>query len=180
MNAIDVLADALTRVRGGAHAAVADLTPEQLAWRADPSANTVAWLVWHLARVQDDHVAGVAGSEQVWTRQGWAARFALPFDDAEIGYGQDADDVAAVRPDGPDLLTGYLDAVLDRTGEYLATLTATDLDRVVDEEWDPPVTLGVRLVSVVNDDLQHVGQAALLRGMVLRGPVGRDTVGGRA
>ncbi|MBW0117473.1 mycothiol transferase [Pseudonocardia abyssalis] len=180
MNATDVLADAFSRVRDSAHAAVADLTAGQLAWRADPAANTVAWLLWHLARVQDDHVAGVAGSPQVWTAQGWSERFALPFDDAEIGYGHHAADVAAVHPDPPDLLTGYLDAVLARTGEYLATLTDTDLDRVVDEDWDPPVTLGVRLVSIVDDDLQHVGQAALLRGIVLREAVEPDTVTGRA
>lgn len=172
MNAIDVLTDGFSRVRDGAHAAVADLTADQLAWRADPAANTVAWLVWHLTRVQDDHVAGVAGSPQVWTGQGFAGRFALPFDDAEIGYGQDAADVAAVRPASPAPLTGYLDAVHARTGEYLATLTDADLDRVVDADWDPPVTLGVRLVSVLNDDLQHVGQAALLRGLVLRRAAG--------
>lgn len=168
MNGIDVLTDGFSRLRESAHAAVADLTPDQLAWRADPGANTVAWLLWHLARVQDDHVAGLAGSPQVWTRDGWSERFALPFDDAEIGYGQDADDVAAVRPGSADLLTGYLDAVLDRTGEYLRTLVEADLDRVVDSDWDPPVTVGVRLVSVLDDDLQHVGQAALLRGIARR------------
>ncbi len=167
MQAPDVLADAFSRVHGSAHAAAADLTPEQLTWRADPDANTIAWLLWHLTRVQDDHVAGVAGIEQVWTAQGWSGRFALPFDDAEIGYGQDSADVAAVTA-GAALLTGYLDAVHQQTLRYLGTLTDADLDRVVDEEWDPPVTLGVRLVSVVNDDLQHVGQAAFLRGLVLR------------
>ncbi|MBW0088082.1 DUF664 domain-containing protein [Pseudonocardia sp. KRD-184] len=168
MNGIDVLTDGFSRLRESAHAAVADLTPDQLAWRADPEANTVAWLLWHLARVQDDHVAGLAGSPQVWTRDGWSERFALPFDDAEIGYGQDTDAVAAVRPGSVDLLTGYLDAVLDRTGEYLRTLGETDLDHVVDADWDPPVTVGVRLVSVLDDDLQHVGQAALLRGIARR------------
>lgn len=168
MNGIDVLTDGFSRLRESAHAAVADLTPDQLAWRADPEANTVAWLLWHLARVQDDHVAGLAGSPQVWTRDGWSATFALPFDDAEIGYGQDAGDVAAVRPGSAALLTGYLDAVLDRTGEYLRTLGDADLDRVVDADWDPPVTVGVRLVSVLDDDLQHVGQAALLRGIARR------------
>jgi len=168
MNGIDVLADGFSRVHGSAHAAVVDLTPEQLAWRADPEANSIAWLVWHLARVQDDHVADVAGVPQVWTAQGWNGRFALPFDDAEIGYGQDGAAVAAVRPGAPGLLSGYLDAVHEQTLRFLRTLTDDALDRVVDPGWDPPVTLGVRLVSVLNDDLQHVGQAALLRGMVER------------
>ena len=53
-----------------------------------------------------------------------------------------------------------------RTVAHLAGLSEADLDRVVDERWDPPVTLGVRLVSVISDDLQHAGQAAYLRGLV--------------
>ncbi len=53
-----------------------------------------------------------------------------------------------------------------RTAEFVAGLSAADLDRVVDESWDPPVTLGVRLVSVVDDDAQHAGQAAYVRGLL--------------
>ncbi len=47
-------------------------------------------------------------------------------------------------------------------------LQPADLDVVVDERWDPPVTLGVRLVSVVNEVNQHVGQAAYVRGLLER------------
>ena len=63
-------------------------------------------------------------------------------------------------------LRAYHDAVYARTIEYVRTLQDADLDRVVDTSWDPPVTLGVRLVSVVNDDQQHVGQAAFVRGLL--------------
>lgn len=167
MNGIEVMTEAFGRIRGAAHAAAADLSPERLTWRADREANTIAWLVWHLARVQDDHVADVARVEQVWTAQGWTGRFALPFADTDIGYGHSADQVAAVRA-SPTLLTGYLDAVHEQTLRFLRTITDTDLDRIVDTNWDPPVTLGVRLVSVIDDDLQHVGQAAILRGVVER------------
>jgi hypothetical protein len=77
--------------------------------------------------------------------------------------------VAAVQVDSADLLTGYYDAVHERTVAYLTTLSDADLDRIVDERWDPPVTLGVRLVSVISDDLQHAGQAAYARGLIERG-----------
>lgn len=163
-----LLADAFDRVRDTVRSSVADLDPDQLAARLGPAANTVGWLVWHLTRVQDDHVAAVAGREQVWTADGHADRFALPFPVGDFGFGHTADDVAAVRVSGPDLLA-YHDAVHAATRSYLATLTAADLDRVVDESWDPPVTLGARLVSVVNDDLQHAGQAGFVRGVVLGG-----------
>ena len=135
--------------------------------RLDPDANTIAWLVWHLTRVQDDHVADAFDGEQVWISQGWAERFDLPFAVAAHGYGQSSADVAQVRSSA-DLLLGYLDAVQAQTVKYLETVTDADLDRVVDERWDPPVTLGVRLVSVISDCLQHAGQAAFIRGVADR------------
>lgn len=165
MRTDELLAAAFDNIAGVVDAAVEGLTPDQLAQSPAPGANSIAWLVWHLTRIQDDHVADVAGSEQVWTADGWARRFDLPFDDAEHGYGMDADDAAKVRADA-ELLAGYHHAVHARTTEYLATLSDTDLDRVVDTNWDPPVTLGVRLVSVVTDDLQHAGQAAYVRGLL--------------
>lgn len=167
MQSNDVLLEGFGRVPPSVRRVVDGLTVDQLTERLDPQANTIAWLVWHLTRIQDDHVADVAATEQVWTADGWSDRFALPVDDAATGYGFDADDVAAVRAEA-ELLTGYLDAVHERTTAYVRGLEPADLDRVVDEAWDPPVTLGVRLVSVIADDLQHVGQAAFLRGVLAR------------
>src|SRR3954467_15083846 len=155
----DLLIDAFGRVREAVQDAVAGLDEDQLAFRPDPDANSIAWLVWHLTRVQDDHVADVAGGEQIWTVGGWVERFRLPFDVRAIGYGQSSGEVGEVRATA-EMLTGYQDAVHAATVDYLRTLADADYDRVVDERWDPPVTLAVRLLSVVNDTLQHVGQAA--------------------
>jgi uncharacterized damage-inducible protein DinB len=168
MNTAELLADGYGRIREAVYGAVEDLTAEELAERLDPEANTVAWLIWHLTRVQDDHVAEVAGREQIWLTDGWRDRFDLPFAARTIGYGQSARDVAKVKVADPALLTGYYDAVHAATLDYLEGLTDDDLDRVVDERWDPPVTLGVRLTSVISDDLQHAGQAAFIRGILLR------------
>lgn len=165
MGPADLLIDSFERILESARAVVEGLDPDRLASRPGPDANTIAWLVWHLTRVQDDHVADVAGLEQVWTAQDFAGRFGLPFDTADTGYGHSSADVALVRADA-DLLAAYLSAVHLQTLTYLAGLRADDLDRVVDTRWDPPVTLGVRLVSVVNDDTQHVGQAAYVRGLL--------------
>jgi uncharacterized damage-inducible protein DinB len=167
VNAAEILVDAFGRIGEEVHDAVDGLTTEQLTHRLGPEANTIAWLVWHLTRVQDDHVADVAGTEQVWTSQGWAKRFGLPFSERATGYGQAAAEVAEVRVDA-DLLTGYYDAVAAQTLAYVGGLTDADLDQVVDERWHPPVTLGARLVSVIGDDEQHVGQAAFVRGILLR------------
>ncbi|MBE1573401.1 hypothetical protein DMC63_18680 [Streptomyces sp. WAC 05977] len=168
MKLAEVVADGFGRVQEVVHDAVEGLSAEQLTESPAPGANTIAWLVWHLTRVQDDHVADLMGTEQIWTAQDWVGRFSLPFPASDTGYGHRPEDVEAVRPDSADLLTGYYDAVHEATTAWAAGLAEADLDRIVDEGWDPPVTLGVRLVSVLSDDLQHAGQAAYVRGLVLR------------
>ncbi|TFB46997.1 mycothiol transferase [Cryobacterium tagatosivorans] len=163
----DLLIDAFDRVSGVVHSVLKDAGPGLLGYRPDPEANTIAWLVWHLARIQDAQVAPLIGEEQVWTADGWSVRFALPFGPSATGYGHTADEVAAVRSSA-ELLGGYFDAVHSRTIAYLPTLVETDFVRVVDRAWNPPVTLAVRLVSIIADDLQHAGQAAYVRGLALR------------
>lgn len=172
MSSSELLADAFARIREEVHQAVDGLTPKQLAYRLDPAANSIGWLVWHLTRVQDDHVADAAGIDQVWTAQGWADRFGLPLDPRDIGYGHGTDDVAAVRVASAELLTGYHDAVCEQTTRFVAQLTDDDLPRIIDNRWNPPVSLGVRLVSVIGDDLEHAGQAAFVRGVMERAGVG--------
>jgi hypothetical protein len=165
MDTAGLLLDAYGRVHEVVHGAVSGLTADELAFRPDAGANSIAWLVWHLTRVQDDHVADVAGTEQTWTAEGFDRRFGLPFDVRSTGYGHDRQEVAAVRVESPAPLLAYFDAVHAHTSAYVARLRDADLDRIVDESWDPPVSLGVRLVSVIADNLQHAGQAAYLRGL---------------
>lgn len=168
MTSAELLVDAYSRIRHIVHQAVDGLPPDSLAARVDPDANSIAWLVWHLSRVQDDHLADVMGTEQVWTSRGWAQRFGLPFEPSATGYGHGTKEVAAVKVSSGDLLTGYFDAVHDETTRFVSGVTDSDLERIVDKRWDPPVTLGVRLVSVISDNLQHAGQAAFVRGILLR------------
>jgi uncharacterized damage-inducible protein DinB len=161
----ELLTDAFGRVQETVHEAVDGLSPAQLAARLDQDANSIAWLCWHLARVQDDHLADAFGVEQVWP--GFMDRFGLPFGPGAIGYGDSPAQVALVRVSA-DLLTGYQDAVHEQTVALVSGITDADLSRVVDERWNPPVTLGVRLISVISDCLQHAGQAAFIRGILLR------------
>jgi uncharacterized damage-inducible protein DinB len=160
----DLLRDAFGRIRDTAARAVDGLSTQQLEFRPGGTGNSIAWLVWHLARVQDDHIADAAGTDQAWTADGWSDRFALPFEAAETGYGMDSGQVESVRGLSAEQLTGYLDAVHARTLGFLDG--HPDLDRVVDENWNPPVTLAVRLVSIISDDLQHAGQAGYVRGLL--------------
>jgi uncharacterized damage-inducible protein DinB len=162
----ELLTDAFGRVREEVHEAVDGLTADELAVRLDQDANSIAWLCWHLARVQDDHVADAFDVSQVWPE--FSARFGFPFRTRDIGYGHDSRQVGEVRVSSGALLTEYHDAVHAQAVALVSGITDADLSRVVDEAWDPPVTLGVRLVSVISDCLQHAGQAAFVRGVLLR------------
>jgi hypothetical protein len=121
MDSKDVLIDGYGRIPQLLGMALDGLTAEQLAYRPTEQANSIAWLVWHLTRVQDKQVSDLAGREQAWIVDGWHARFDKP----------------------------------------------ADLDRELNEpRWNPLPTVGVRLVSILSDNLQHTGQTLYLRGCI--------------
>jgi uncharacterized damage-inducible protein DinB len=166
MSGASLLVDGFGRVREVVHEVLEGLDEADVEYRLDSQANSICWLIWHLTRVQDDHMAAVSGLEQVWF-SGWEERFGLPLDPGDIGYGHDPDQVAVVRAPG-DLLAGYQDATYDQTIAFVSGLADADLAKVVDRRWDPPVTMAARLVSVLSDDLQHAGQAAYIKGLLER------------
>lgn len=164
MKSNELLLDAFGRIREIVEATLDGIDDESLVRRPAGNGNSIAWLIWHLGRIEDAQVAPAAGLPEVWTSQGFAGRFGLPLPERDTGYGHSSDKVDAVRaPAG--LLLAYYDAVHRQTVDVLSRLGDDDLDRVVDTRWDPPVTLGVRLVSIMADCLQHAGQAAYARGL---------------
>ncbi len=163
---VAMLVDGFNRVDESIPDIVRDLGNEELLWRPGPDANPIGWLVWHLTRVLDDHVAGIAGTSQLWLADGWAERFKLPYPHTAIGYGQSSGEVGAFTLEDPSVLPAYWDAAFDRITHVLHGLQDGDLARVVDDSYDPPVTVATRLVSVLNDVTQHVGQAAYVRGLL--------------
>jgi Protein of unknown function (DUF664) len=160
----ELLRDAFTRLIEHVDELTDGLTDDTSNYRPTRDANSIAWLIWHSARVQDIQLAQVAGVEEVWTRDGWVDRFALDLPPYDTGYAHSAEDVAKVRAPA-DLLSGYYHAVHKLTLEYVASVTADELSRIVDTSWDPPVTASARLVSIIDDCAQHLGQAAYVRGI---------------
>lgn len=132
--------------------------------RPGGTGNPVGWLLWHLARVQDHHVAHLADQPQVW--EDFQERFGLPNDTDDIGYGHTSEQVDAIRIQDPRLLVDYHHEVTLATARYLLTVDEAELEREVDQNWDPPVTAGQRLVSIQGDCLQHLGQAAYVVGLL--------------
>lgn len=167
MKTNELLLDAFGRIRETVEGTLEGLDDVSLVRRPAGTGNSIAWLIWHLGRVEDAQVSSAAGLEQAWTAQDFVARFNLPLRARDTGYGHSAEQVDAVRAPA-ELLLAYYDAVHRQTIDFVRTLNDQDLDRVVDTRWDPPVSLGVRLVSTLADCLQHVGQAAYAKGLTSR------------
>jgi hypothetical protein len=160
----ELLRDCFTRIIEHVNDLTDDLTDEVSFFRPTATANSIAWLIWHSARVQDAQLADIAGIEQVWFSAGWVDRFDLDLPRDAHGYGHTPEDVGKVRAPA-DLLAGYYHAVHKMTLEYIASVTTDELARVVDTNWNPPVTASARLVSIIDDCAQHLGQAAYVRGI---------------
>ncbi|WOP17794.1 mycothiol transferase [Raineyella sp. LH-20] len=166
MDVKDLLIDGIERSQEACRAVLRGLTADQANTRPGGDHNSITWLVWHIAREQDVQIAPLGGTPEVWTGQGWFERFGLDLPAASMGYGHDTAAVGKVVVSDTALLTGYLDAAVEATKAYISSLTADRLDDIVDERWDPPVTRGVRLVSIIDDAAQHAGQAAYVRGLL--------------
>ena len=165
MKSSQLLTDGYTRINELVARALRDSTPTELSFRPDPGGNSISWLVWHLTRVQDSHLAELRDEDERWVSEGWAERFDLPLPVASTGFGHTSEQVALLGSASRELLEGYHDDVHEHTLRFLEGIADPDLDRIVDTSWDPPVTLGVRLISVLSDNLQHAGQAVFVRGI---------------
>jgi hypothetical protein len=168
MDQNELFVDLFGRVTEHVHEAVDGLDPATLTLAPEPGTNTIGWLVWHLTRVEDHHMAEILEDEQVWVSGDWAPRFGVAPDSENTGYGHTAAEMQAIRPDSVEALIEYYEAVAARTDGLLRRATPDELDRIVDDRWDPPVTLGVRLISIADDQIQHAAQAAYARGMIER------------
>lgn len=165
----DLLLDGFGRIRDGVPEVVDGLSTDELLWRPDPDANHIAWLVWHLARQQDDQVSQLSGAgSSVWLGDGWVERFGLPYPPDTHGWSMSSADVGRFTVTDSGLFAAYQEAVHERTVTYLEGLDPAAYARVIDRHWDPPVTVGVRIVSVLDDAAKHLGQAEYVRGLVER------------
>ena len=162
-----MIADGYGRVLEMLEVALDGLTQDDLDQQPHPDCNSMGWLTWHLIRGQDHQIADLMGEEQLWVRDGWHAKFNRPRDPRDTGFGQSAEDVRAFKSPDVKTLLEYHRGVLERSKRFINTLSATDLDRELNEPWFQLLpTVGVRLVSVMAEDLEHAGQVAYLRGLL--------------
>lgn len=143
------------------------LTPDDLDKQPHPDSNSMGWLTWHLTRYQDDRIAEFMGADQLWVSEKWYAQFNRSEDPKDTGIGHSSEEVRAFKSPEAATLLGYHRAVRERTKQYLLSLSLDDLDREISIPRSPqPAKLGGYLVGVLNDNLQHAGQVAYLRGLL--------------
>lgn len=163
----DLLAEAYERLPGFLNNVLRGLSQDDLNWQPRPDCNSIGWLTWHLTRQQDAQIASLMNEQQLWLRDGWSSRFKLPADPKDIGFGYTPEQVSSFKSPDIQTMLDYHNAVLERTKGYLVTLSQTDLDRELDEPWFQPLpTVGVRLISILDDSIIHAGQAAYIRGLI--------------
>ena len=162
-----LLIDGYGRILEEVGRALNGLSQEDLNWQPHPDCNSMGWLAWHLTRVQDGQIADLAGEEQVYIKDGWYSRFKRAADPEDVGFGHSSEQVAAFRSPDIDTVLDYHRTVLERTTSYINSLSDVDLDRELNEPWFQPLpTVGVRLISIMSDSLQHAGQIAYVRGLL--------------
>ncbi len=143
------------------------LPEDRLDWRPHPDANSIGWLAWHLIRQHDAQVAALMDEEQIWISGGFYLRFNRAADPGDIGFGQTPEQVAAFKSPGGSVFVEYADVVVQRSISFFKQLSEEDLDKELDEpQYTPLPTVGVRLVSILEDSQIHAGQAAYLRGLI--------------
>lgn len=162
----DLLADGYGRVLEYLGRVLRGLTKDDLDWQPGNDCNSIGWLTWHLTRQQDTQIASLMGEEQLWIRDGWYSKFHRAPDPEDSGFGHTPEQVSVFESPDVQTLLGYYRAVLERSQRYLLALSKTELERELDEPWFQPLpTVGVRLVSILEDSLLHAGQAAYVRGL---------------
>ena len=166
MDWYNLLADCYGRVLEFLENVLKGLTEDELNWQPSGDCNSIGWLTWHLTRQHDAQVASLMGEDQLWIKEDWHAKFDRAPDPQDIGFGHTLEQVTAFKSPDVQILLNYHSAVLERSKKYFLTLSITDLDRQLDEPWFKPLpTVGVRLISILEDSMLHAGQAAYVRGL---------------
>ena len=162
----DLLSDGYGRVLEFLESVLNGLTQDDLDWQPRNDCNSIGWLAWHLTRQQDVQIASLMREDQLWIRDKWHVKFDRTADPEDIGFGHTPEQVSAFKSTNADILIDYNRAVLERSKYYIQSLSKGDLARELNEPWFQPLpTVGVRLVSILNDSVIHAGQAAYARGL---------------
>ncbi|MFC1920962.1 DinB family protein [Chloroflexota bacterium] len=167
MNQKELLIAGFERISGTLERTLEALTVEDLNFQSKPDSNSMGWLAWHLTRWQDFQTSSSLKKEQLWIEQGWNKKFSQPADANDTGMGHKEEDLAKYKSPDAATLIAYNKAVLERLKEYVSTLSDSDLDKVVEgTPIKPPPTVGLMVIGLWSDGMQHMGQIGYVRGLL--------------
>jgi hypothetical protein len=162
----NLLVEGYRRVQESMEHVLTGLDQDVLDWQPKDGNNTIGWLAWHLTRQQDAQIASLMSKDQLWIRGKWYQKFKRLADPKDSGFGHTKEQIKAFKSPDINTLIDYQKAVFERSKDYFMTLSKSDLEKELNEPWFQPLpTVGVRLISILEDSLLHAGQMAYIRGL---------------
>jgi hypothetical protein len=162
----DFILDMLDRMQQAVMEAVDSLSREELAWRPEPEANPIGFILWHQLRCEDAFVQGlIQRKTQVWVTEKWYQKLNLPENPMDNGYGYTAEQVAVFPILELSDLSGYAEAVRSRTLEYLKGVPPDKFDEVIQAGVFKGLAISKVFSLLLCEITQHIGQIAYLRGL---------------
>ena len=165
MGATDIYLEAIKRSDADLRRALEGLTTEDVRKQpAGEGSNPISWLVWHLTRTRDNISSSIVGRKPLWESEGWGAKFGMS--DGIPSF--KPDNVHTFDPKSIETLTGYFEAVAANSLKIIEGLQESDMSRMVESTIPgrPAQPVVGRLAVILNDNIQHVGQVAYLRGLI--------------
>ena len=146
--------------------ALSELSTEELnSHPCGPGTNSIAWLIWHLTRIQDLSASARMGKDQAWVAEGFHAKFGMEADFMKFNSFTPEELDAFPQMDAESLL-GYYECARGYLTEYVNSLSASDLDAPVPPRPHGPENVGDALGITLADNTQHFGQIAFIMGVV--------------
>ena len=154
----------LAESNGYVNEAIKGLSTDQLAFRPQRHSNSIAFLLWHLARVEDLWINRILlGGKEIYELGGWYKKFGTPAQDS--GFGYDVKTLDAWPIPKLELLRAYAAAVREKTKVYINALNTKKMDESKDFGWSRG-TIGSALSHLITEVGEHTGQIGYIRGIM--------------
>jgi uncharacterized damage-inducible protein DinB len=164
MKANEIVLKSLEENAGYVTDSIKGLTANELTWSPVPHSNTIIFLMWHLARVEDLWINRILKSgKELYESEGWYKKFDTPVEDN--GFGYDVAKLKAWKPPDLKLLKKYTSAVRKTTVDYVKKLTEKQFDEPEDFGWRKGTT-GSALTHLISEVGEHSGQIGYIRGII--------------
>ena len=161
----DAIRSGLEEYLANLHQTLDGLTSQELRLQAQPDANHIIYIVWHMARVEDGWIARASGLDQIWILSDWPQILGLNPERTNSGVDWSIDQVREMPVVAIEDLLGYYADVRDRTLAVFDKMTEADMGTTHVHGYYGTVTNAWIFGHIIVEESQHLGQIAFIRGM---------------